>query len=414
MKASSNSPSNLPGLLLRIAIPCAILAAGWFGFTRLAVNVKEPPKPEPDAPLLRTRVEEIQVGDYPVFAKTNAVVQSHNQVTLTSQVSGRVDRVSPSFEVGAFFKEGDVLVEIDPRDYETALSVAKSQLAAANSELKLAKLVEERKMRLVESNAVSQGEVDVASASREQAEANVALAETQFEQAELDLQRTKIKAPFDGRVQTKLVGVGQMAGANNPLGDVFAIDFVEVRLPISSQQRRFLELPEFPDDPPVAVEFRDGIRETNETVWRGKIVRTEGVLDENSRDLYAVARIDDPFARETDMPPLHIGQPLVASIEGKVLRNVIALPRAAVRQTDMVVLVNPDDLTLKPLRVQPQWSDAEHVVVSAKSIPEGMWLAMTPMDYAPEGTKIEVIPAADGSASIADSNPPDADKDATN
>ncbi len=414
MTTSSHRSTHLAGLLLRLALPCVILAAGWYGFTLLSSGVEKEPEPEKKRQVLRTRVQDLEVSDYPVVIRTNAVVQAHNEVTLSSQVTGRVVRVSPSFEAGAYFDEGEVLVEIDPRDFENALSIAKSELSAANSTLTLAKLVEERKLKLVKSNAVSQGEVDAATASREQAEANVELAASRVEQAKLQLQRTKIKAPFDGRVNTKLIGLGQVAGANNPLGEVFAIDYVEVRLPISGQQRDFLELPEFADDEPLEVTLRDGIRQASDTIWKGRIVRTEGVLDENSRDLFAIARVDDPFGRKTDMPPLRIGQPVIASIQGTTLKDVMALPRAAVRQLDRIVLVDPKDQTLRPMSVQAVWSDAEHVVVRASAIPRGMWLATTTLAYSPEGAKVEIIPEPGASEAIAETNAKGDDQKATN
>ncbi|QDU56949.1 efflux RND transporter periplasmic adaptor subunit [Aeoliella mucimassa] len=414
MSATSSTPIRLAGLLLRVAIPCVILAAGWFGFQILASHVEEEPAPEPKKLLLRSRVEEMEVVDFPVTIETNAVVQAHNQVTLNAQVSGVVTSVSANFEVGAYFNKGDLLVEIDQRDYHTALSIANSELEAAKSELKLAKVVEDRKLKLVGSNAVSQGEVDAATATREQAEANVALAETGVEQAELNLTRTRILAPFDGRVLSKLIGIGQLAGANTPLGEIFAIDYVEVRLPISGDQRPFLDLPEFPEDEPLPVTLRDGIQDTNTAVWRGNIVRTEGVLDENSRDLYAIARVEDPFGRTQSKPPLRIGQPVVASIQGTILHDVVALPRAAVRQLDSVVLVTREEHTLLPLKVKPIWSDTKHVIVAASTIPTNMLLATTPMPYSPKGSKIEIIPAADPTSTIADTSSPDSEQTTTN
>lgn len=395
MAAFSIKFSRLFGTLFRLAVPCAILAAGWYGFQLLSISVEEPPEPEAKEVLLRTRVQELVAVDYPVVVQTHAVVQAHNQVTLTAQVSGTVAKVSPRFEVGAYFEKDDVLVEIDPSDYETALEIAKSELDSAESELKLARLVEERKLRLVKDNAVSQGEVETASASREQAEANVALAESNVKQSELNLKRTKILAPFDGRVMSKLIGVGQLAGANTPLGEVYAIDYVEVRLPISGEQREYLTLPEFPEDPPVDVDFRDGILSSHESLWSGKIVRTEGVLDADSRDLYAIARIDDPFGRKSNKPPLRIGQPVIASIAGAVLKDVYALPRGSVRQLDNIVLVDQNEQTLLPIKINALWSDSENVIVGMSSIPDGTWLATTPMPFTPAGAKIDIIPAAD-------------------
>jgi len=343
------------------------------------------------------------VIDYPVVIQTHGVVQAHNRVSLTAEVVGAITKVSPSFEAGAYFAAGEVLVEIDPRNYAAACSIAESRLSAAKSALKLAKLNEERKLRLIESNAVSQAEVDGASATREQAEADVDLAASQLEQAKLDLRRTKVLAPFDGRVQTKSIGLGQMAGPNMPLGEIFAIDFAEVRLPISGRQRDFVKLPEFADDPPVAVMLRDAINESSDQAWNAKIVRTEGVLDENSRDLFAIARVDNPFSQEYDASPLRIGQPVVASIEGIVLRNVIALQRVAVRELDKIILVDRKDQTILPLTVDAIWSDSEHIIVDSSAIPKEKWLATTPMVFTPAGTRVEILPDAFSTSAIANS-----------
>ncbi|MEQ8209894.1 MAG: HlyD family efflux transporter periplasmic adaptor subunit [Lacipirellulaceae bacterium] len=234
-----------------------------------------------------------------------------------------------------------------------------------------------------------------------------------LDQAKLDLKRTKVSAPFDGRVQTKMIGLGQMAGPNTPLGQIFAIDYAEVRLPISASQREFLTLPEFADDPPVEVELRDPITKASDTVWKAKIVRTEGVLDTDSRDLYAIARIDDPFGRRSKHPPLRIGQPVVASIDGVTLKDVIALPRAAVRQLDKVILVREDELTLLPTTITSLWSDDEHVIVDRSNIPPGMKLATTPMVFAPEGAKVDLIPEAMPTEAVANTTSSDSEASAT-
>lgn len=408
MATPSEMFRNSAGIVLRVLAPCLVLVAGWYGFKQLSIEVEQPPEPTAEKAKLRTRVEEIHVGDYPVIISTHAVVQAHNPVTLSPEVAGKVNVVSPSFEVGSYFREGELLVELDRRDYETALAIADSELDSARSALKLAKLNEERKLRLIKANAVSGAEVYEASAVREQAEADVELAGTRLEQARLNLSRTKVTAPFDGRVQSKLIGIGQTADANTPLGEVFAIDFAELRLPISGDQRQFLELPERAGDPPVAVTLEDAIDESNKGIWRASIVRTEGVLDEDSRDLFAIARVDDPFGLESGKPPLRIGQPVRARIEGQVLRDVVALPRAAVRQLDRVVLVGKEDLALLPIEIAPIWSDAESVVVPSSSIPSDKWLATTPMPFTPEGSVVEIIPETDVTTTTVEATPADA------
>ena len=413
MTIENQKPQTYVGLLIRAALPCLLLAVGWFGYAKLSVEVEDKPRVAKKKRIPRTRVEDVTVSDYPIRVKTHGIVQAHNPVTLAAEISGTVTKVSPSFEAGAYFSAGEVLVEIDARNYVAAVSMAESRLLAARSALKLAKLNEERKLRLIESNAVSRAEVDAASATREQAEADVDLAAAQLQQSKLDLKRTKVLAPFDGRMQTKDIGLGQMAGPNTPLGQIFAVDFAEVRLPISASQRDFLTLPEFADDLPVDVELRDAINKVSQAVWRAKIIRTEGVLDTDSRDLYAIARIDDPFGRHSEHPPLRIGQPVVASIEGITLRDVIALPRNAVRQLDKVILVHPEELTLLPVTINSLWSDSEHVVVDQADLPKGMWLSTTPMVFTPEGAKVEIIPDAMPATTVADTSTPESENSST-
>ncbi len=415
MDSAADKSRYFASLLLRSLLPVGILAAGWWGFSQLSQKIEQPPPPAKQVRTLRTRVQELEPIDYQVVVETNGVVQAHNRVMLTAEVSGVVTKVYPWFEVGAYFAKGDVLLEIDPRDYQTALSMAESRLESAKSALKLAKLVEERKLRLVATNAVSRAEVDVALATREQAEADVKIAKTELEQATLNLERTRVLAPFDGRVLAQSIGLGQTANTNNPIGEVFAIDFVEVRLPISARQREFLKLPEFADDPPVEVTLRDGIAQSRNARWRAKIVRTEGALDMDSRDLFAIARVDDPFGRKSGAPPLRIGQPVTAAIEGVVLRDVVALPRGAVRQLDQVVLVRRADQTLLPIKIDALWSDSENVIVNHSALPDDVWLATTPLVYTPEGSQVEIIDGASPptstspSARIADSSKTDAE-----
>ena len=133
-----------------------------------------------------------------------------------------------------------------------------------------------------------------------------------MKQAQRDLSRTKFIAPFDGRVRMKSVGVGQSVASGTPIGTVFAIDYAEVRLPIAVRERKFLNLPELPGDAPVDVELRDAIDESSTNVWNAQIVRTEGILDSDSLELYAIARIEDPFGRESGQSALRPGQPVVA------------------------------------------------------------------------------------------------------
>lgn len=386
--------SSLVAALLRLVAPIVLLAIGVGAYTFFAIAPEKEKAPKAEAKPIRTSVTELAVEDYQVTIKTNGIVQAHNEVSLSAQVSGTVLRVNPVFEVGSYFAKGDVLLELDARDYETALAVAEAQLLGAESALELATETYLRNKNLSAKNGVSQAVLKQSFAAKAQAAAQLDTVKAQVEQAERDLERTKIVAAFDGRVRTRNVGVGQLVGGGTPLGSVFAVDFAEVRLPISSAELRYLTLPELSSDPPVPVQLTDSIVES-ETVWDAKIIRTEGTLDLDSLNLFAIARVDDPFGVKSGEPPLRIGQPVVASIRGKILKDVVAIPRAATRQLDQVYFINEDDageLTLKNRKLEPVWSDEENLIIHDPSIKDGQKLARSRIVYAPDGAKVEIIP----------------------
>ena len=388
-------------IVLRVLIPVAIVVIGYLGYAWLSIEPERAKRPKGKSKPIKTRVEELRVGDFTPVVRTRGVVRPHDEVPLTPQVAGRIVRVHPGFEDGSFFAEGDVLVELDPQDFETAVVAAKAQLARAESvyaqesaRAQQAKLNWEDLGYDEEPNALV-----LRLPQLNEAEANVSAAKAQLEQAERNRERAKVRAPFDGRVRQRNVGLGQSVGSGTPLGTVFAIDYAEVRLPIPSRDMKYLQLPEDPGDPTVDVELRDALGDDTETVWRGTIVRTEGALDADSLDLFAIARVEDPFGRGSDTTPLRIGQPVLAAIQGRVLEDVIVVPRLAVRQLSTVVLIDPQELTLQSHTVKPVWADEEFLVIRDSSIANGTLIATTNLVYAPNGSKVEVLPDSEPSGS---------------
>ncbi len=379
-------------MLVRASLPVGVLALGCTAYHILAWSPKEDSLPPAAPQVVRTRVAELHVRDYPVVIKTHGIIQPHDPVILSAQVAGEVQRINPAFETGSYFAAGDVLLELDPKDYEIAVAVAAARELGAQAALKLATLNHQRSLELAERKVITDAEFEQTSATRAQMQAEADSAVAQLERAKRDLERTKIRAPFEGRVSRLAVGLGQTVGVGTPLGEVFAVDFAEVRLPIAARELPFLDLPELPNDTPVEVELRDAVSEAAPTVWRARIVRTEGTLDRDSLELFAIARIDDPFGRNSGLPPLRIGQPVKASIAGKVLHDVVTIPRAAVRQLDQVFLVDKSELTLTAKTIVPLWSDEEHVIVRDPSLPNGALLSTTHLVYAPNGAKVEILP----------------------
>ncbi len=378
----------------RLILPLMFLGTGWVAFDHwMQPEVRE--KRQRGLPQLpKTRVIELNVVDFEPQIETSGVIRAHNQITLTSQVSGRIVATHPQFEDGAYFEEGTVLVELDKADFKTAVASAKSQQAQA-----LAILAQEQ-------TRAKQARLDWEDLGYEEepsdlvlrvpqlreAEARVEAAAAQLEQAERGLERCQIRAPFDGRMRQRMVGVSQTIGSGTSLAAIFAVDYAEVRLPIEARHMRFLELPEEASDSPVKIILRDALDESNKVEREAWIVRTEGALNEQSLDLFAIARIDDPFGRESGKAPLRIGQPVSAKVPGRPFEKVVVIPRKAVRQLSRITVVDRDSHIITKRMVTPLWENDTDLIVSDEFLVDGTLLATAYLVYTPDGTPVEILP----------------------
>lgn len=382
-------------MLLRILIPVLILTAGFFVAKKLSTAI-EPPAPQHAPPQkLRTEVIELQRTDYPVLLNTQGVVRAHYETPLTPAVSGRIIAIHPSFEDGAFFSEGAVLAELDPADFQAAVEAAESRVA--RSEAALAQ--EEARAKQARLNWEELGYDEEPSPlvlrvpQLKEAHATVDAARAELDQARLNLERTKVKAPFDGRVRVRTVGLGQAVGNSTPLGEIYATDYAEVRLPLTPEQLAFIDLPSRPNDPEVGVTLTSTHSVTPDGTtpqWPARIVRSEGALDESSRELFAIARIDDPFGLESGKPPLRIGQPVRASVEGRNLQDVFVVPRLALRGVNRIYLVDRENPAIIRTEIEPIWTTREVLIVK-DGLENGQWLSTTRLPYAPDGAPVEVV-----------------------
>jgi RND family efflux transporter MFP subunit len=293
------------------------------------------------------------------------------------------------------------LLKIDPRDYQTAMVVAEATLKLRQSELELEKAQHEQAKEnwALLGDGTDPSPLTLREPQLAEAMAAVESARARLEEAKRNLERTVIVAPYTGRVQRKMVDVGQVVTPGNDLALIFAIDFVEVRLPIRNDRLDFIELPEQyrgdradqeQSQPPVVLRGTYGSREVN---WEGAIVRAEGAYDEKTRELFVVAQVDDPYAHRGDnRPPLKVGQFVEATIYGTVLSNVFVVPRSALRDNREVLVVG-DDNTIQRRDIRWLWKDEEQVIIG-EGLEEGEVLCTTPLVFAADGAA--VLPVIDG------------------
>tara|TARA_R110002096_G_scaffold179153_1_gene356101 strand:- start:12632 stop:13852 length:1221 start_codon:yes stop_codon:yes gene_type:complete len=386
---------------LRILIPLAILVVGGIGYGLLSIKEEKPKRPPPEPRVLRTEVITLKRQDYQTRIRTQGVVRPHKEAVLTAQVAGKVLELSESLHDGSFFEADEVLLRIDQEDFIAEQISAKANLARATA----AFAQEQAKAKQARLNWEDLGykdepnELVLRLPQLREAEANVKAAEAALERASRNLERTSVKAPFAGRVLTREVSIGQSVTSSTPLATVFETEFVEVRLPVPAREMAFLTLPESVAQASVPVELRDALNPESVAVWNAEIVGTEGALDPDSRELFAIARVADPYSRKTESkssnPPLRIGQPITAEIEGRVLSDVFVVPRSAVRDLNQIHLVDPKELTLTRHEIEALWSNEEFLIVADNEIPDGALLSVTRLVYAPDGSKVEIIPSTE-------------------
>ena len=391
---------RITSMLKKLLPPFLILAFGAGAWWYLAKPVEKPqPRIMPEQ-LIKTEVLELQPVDHQVIIDSQGTVRAHYVTTITPQVAGVLRMIHSCFEDGAFFEKDQILAELDPADFQAALASAEARLARAEAALSQ----ENARAKQARLNWEDIGyeedpsELVLRVPQLKEAEATVKSAKADLDQAQRNLERTKIRAPFAGRVKGRTVGQGQAVGPSTALGEVFASDYAEIRLPISPQQLGFVNLPSLENDPPVPVTLTDAIGVENPASWKAQIVRTEGTLDEATKELFVIARIDDPFGRISKTAPLRIGQPVRARIEGKILQKVFVLPRSSLRGVNRVYFVTQNPSMIEKREILPIWSTTTELIVR-DGISAGEKLSISRLPYAPDGAKVEIIAPAIESAS---------------
>ena len=372
---------------VKVILPLLVLAIAFVIGRGLIANKPEPVSRPNFKSVTSINATRVTKSDYQVTLKTQGTVGAARQGSLIAQVRGTVTEVSANFVSGGFFEQGETLLQLDPRDYEIALTMAKATRAQAqaaleeeNARSEQAALDWKRLGRKGKPSSLTLREPQLASAT-----ALLASADAQIQRAELDLERTRIVAPYRGRIASHSADLGQFVTAGAALAEIYSVDRAEVRLPLSNQQLGYLTLPgRNALGEPVRAVLSASLGEQRYN-WQAEIVRTDGTIDPNSRQLFAIASIEQPYD-SGDKPPLRVGQYVQADISGAVLSDVVVIPRSALRE-DREVLVVDDTNTLQRRNVEVRWKDAE-VAVIGEGLEEGEIISLTSLGTVVNGTRV--------------------------
>jgi RND family efflux transporter MFP subunit len=378
----------------RKLLPIAIVGAAVV--ISIAMNLLKPAPVQAEAPDTAVAVKTLilQRTQAVLSVESQGTVAARTRTSLVSEVSGRVLKVSPHFVVGGTFNRGDLLLELDPTDYEVGLQRAKANLISMNAQLTFeqARAVQaEKEWGMTGRPAEEAPLLALRKPYLEEARANVLQAEAEVKQAKLKLSRASIRAPYTGMVAAKGVDIGQYVAVGAPLGETFAIDFAEVRLPLTKRDLSMMNSFSTADKNSHLEVILRGSIDDNIKQWQAKLVRSEGVISEQNRALYVVVQVDDPYVRlKSDSPtarfPLFMGTFVTATIGGKTINDAFAIPRHALLEGSKVALVDAEQ-RLRLQAVEPIFGDDQFYYVSS-GLENGDELIVSAMGLPIEGMKV--------------------------
>ncbi|WP_448549331.1 efflux RND transporter periplasmic adaptor subunit [Thalassotalea fusca] len=362
------------------------------------IVVSNPPKAQrgrpSQAPQLNVDVISLASENVALTINSYGTVKPRTQSVLLPQVSGEIIRISHTFRDGGFFEKGDILLELDDRDLKAEVKIARSSLYSARQALSEEEArVEQAKQDWIRlGNGGEAPELVLRKPQLLAAKASVSSAEASLTKAELALERSKIIAPYRGRVLSKKVDVGQVVSSGTQLAEIYAVDYIEVRLPIKNKDLPYMLLPESNRFEQESVNEQPAVTLVSDLTgrqeWHGRIVRTEGAFDESSQQLYVVAQIDDPYGKKAENNfPLKIGQYVTANIKGKVVENSIKIPNKTIYQGSYVYVVDNNKLLRKEISIA--WQNEKFAIVSSGLLP-GENLVLTPLGQVTSGTPVAV------------------------
>ncbi len=311
-------------LLRNLLIPVSLVAIAVALALFMVKSRDELPRRERPAVVPTVQAIEVQPGPVAVAIRSRGTVTPRRSIDLVTEVSGRVVWVDPGLLQGEEIKAGQLLLKIDPIDYEVAVSEAEAAVASAEFSLAEVKVVV-KKAAIVE------------------AESRLVAARDRLRQAQTDLANTEIRAPFDAVVDVKQVDVGQFVQTGQALMRLLSTDMVEVRLPILASDVPFVDYGQDEEGnwKQLTLTATFGAMQHS---WQGRLARLERRVDEQTRVFYVVAQVDRPYDLSQHEHILAIGLFVEASFQGGALPNAVRLPRSALHQADQVYVVESGQL----------------------------------------------------------------------
>ena len=387
--------SNKKKRFIQFGVSVVLILLGVVGLLVLSASKPEMKKRKPPAPVPMVRTIETNSGPQTVYIRGEGTFQPLQEIDLVPQVGGKVIRVSPALVNGGVFRKGDTLLKIDPVDYELAVTLAQAKVKDAESRLELAEeeaLAAVEEWRLLYADSSGENKKPPALVAKEPqlaaAQARLEADKADLRKARLNLERTRLKAPFGGRVGEEKVDVGQYVSPGQALGTLYSTEAAEIVVPLEGGDLFWFDVPAFTsqDGSGALAVVRASIA-GRELSWPGKVVRTEGRLDERTRMIRVVVLVDKPYARK---PPLVFGLFVTVEIEGRKIEKAAIIPRGALHQGNVVWVLDQEN-RLRFQKVEVARIQGDEVLVT-QGLEDGETVVTTPLKAVTDGMAVRKVP----------------------
>lgn len=380
--------------VLIFIMPVLIIGGAIAGFAAMSALKPKPEEKEDVVKAIPVLTALAAQDNVTLTVDVQGEVQPRTEINVVPQVNGMISYMSPKFIEGGRFNKGDLLVRIDPAEFELRVTQARANVAQA--ETQVSRETSEAEIARRDWEELGRGGAPTPLTLRQpqmaEAQAQLASAKARLAEAELQLARTSLYAPFTGRVTLRHVDQGEFVTAGTRLGEIYATNVMDVRLPMTHEELRragltlgFEANSKTPATPVTLSANVAGVY----SEWQGRIVRTDSRFDDETRVLYVYAEVRDPFgAGASNGVPLAPGLFINAAIDGQSLSGIITIPRAALRGEDKVYVATDDTLTIKTVSVISSNRDK---AILGGGIEIGDAVITSPIRGVADGMKIAVV-----------------------
>ncbi|MEE2770958.1 MAG: efflux RND transporter periplasmic adaptor subunit [Bacteroidota bacterium] len=309
-------------------------------------------------------------GNFTPNIVATGTVRPLNDVILSPLVNGQITRRSEKFVPGGFVKKGEVLLQIDPTDYQNNLELRKSELLQAKTDLEMEmgrQKIARQELQLIGGDTLSEEQKDLVLRQPQlnAIKARIQSAQAAVNQARTNLGRSTITAPFDAHIVNQNATVGSQVSPGDNLGRLTGTDFYWVNITVPVNKLRWLNFQQDSNGNGSMVKIM------NETAWgedafrEGFLDQQIGALDDQTRLARLLVKVPDPLATEkdsTNKPKMIIGSFVEANIQAKEIEDVVRLNRDFIRSNNTVWVMKDGKLEIREVKIL--LNDAQYAYIT--------------------------------------------------